>query len=109
MDIERDRRRRLDRVERARLIVGADVVGKLHRGRIAGVARYRFGEQIGMIGPHARTLGPHTRLGIDRDQRRRFSSSVSADRTSVVSGKSGSVLVDPGGRRIIKKKTTTPP
>ena len=52
MDIERNRRRRLDPVERARIGIRADIVGKLHRGGIAGVARHRLGEQIGMIGPH---------------------------------------------------------
>src|SRR3546814_20990113 len=31
---------------------------------------------------------------------------IGQDRTSVVSGKSVSVRVDPGGRRIIKQKTT---
>src|SRR3546814_13271703 len=59
----------------------------------------------------ARTLPLHDDQTEVREVERLFLRSIAAaqDRKGVVSGKSGSVHVDVGGRRIIKKKRTSKP
>src|SRR3546814_4863663 len=65
----------------------------------------------GAVPPHRRGHGCRhpalARSAARRRERRRTRHAQQGDRKSVVSGKSVSVRVDTGGRRIIKKKKTT--
>src|SRR3546814_19113942 len=101
----------VDRKARPRFPVAGDADGQQHRiiaeagepiGRLA-IAAAIFGRELaiktvghaGEPGPAHRPAAAQRGVGVPQ---------FGAERKSVVEGKSGSVSVDPGGRRTIKKK-----
>src|SRR3546814_13524059 len=77
------------------------------RNQLLGVASQS--EKLQGVRPEGMEDAPELRVQIDRVKARALGLSIAdvngTDRKSVVSGKSVSVRVDLGGRRIIKKKT----
>src|SRR3546814_11254773 len=92
--------------ERDRILIAGQLVAAVGRQRIARILRGQADDLAVLLGPQIGQLvareevdkGKAVVLAAKRDRR--------LDRKSVVSGKSVSVRVDLGGRRIITKTTT---